>query len=130
MGFPGGSGGKASACNVGDLGQEDRLEKEIPTHSSTLAWKIPWTEKPGGLQSMIAKSRTRLSKCKEVQCHTSLLRVKSLQSCPTLCDPMDCSPPGSSAHVIFQVKILECIAMPSSRGSSQPRYQTHISYVS
>ena len=46
---------------VRSLGQEDRLEKEIPTHSSTLAWKIPWTEKPGGLQSMIAKSRTRLS---------------------------------------------------------------------
>ena len=34
------------------LGQEDPLEKEIATHSSTLAWKIPWTEEPGGLQSM------------------------------------------------------------------------------
>ena len=34
------------------LGQEDPLEKETATHSSTLAWKIPWTEKPGGLQSM------------------------------------------------------------------------------
>ena len=33
------------------LGQEDRLEKEMATHSSTLAWKIPWTEGPGGLQS-------------------------------------------------------------------------------
>ena len=37
----GGSDGKASACNVGDLGQEDPLEKEMATHSSTLAWKIP-----------------------------------------------------------------------------------------
>ena len=56
MGFPGGSEGKASACNAGDwvqfLGQEDPLEKEMATHSSTLAWKIPWTEKPGRLQSM------------------------------------------------------------------------------
>ena len=37
---------------VPSLGQEDPLEKEMATHSSTLAWKIPWTEEPGGLQSM------------------------------------------------------------------------------
>ena len=37
---------------VGSLGWEDPLEKEMATHSSTLAWKIPWTEDPGGLQSM------------------------------------------------------------------------------
>ena len=36
---------------VGSLGQEDPLEKEMATHSSTLAWKIPWTEEPGRLQS-------------------------------------------------------------------------------
>ena len=46
---------KASAYNAGDpgsiLGQEDPLEKEMATHSSTLAWKIPWTEEPGRLQS-------------------------------------------------------------------------------
>ena len=46
---------------VQSLGREDPLEKEMATHSSTLAWKIPWTEKPGRLQSMVAKSRTRLS---------------------------------------------------------------------
>ena len=49
--FPGGSDGKASAYNVGDLGWEDLLEKEMATHSSILAWRIPWTEEPGGLQS-------------------------------------------------------------------------------
>ena len=43
------------------LGWEDPLEKEMATHSSTLAWKIPWTEKPGRLQSMGSQSRTRLS---------------------------------------------------------------------
>ena len=47
---------KASAYNVGDpvsiLGWEDPLEKEMATHSSILAWKIPWTEEPGRLQSM------------------------------------------------------------------------------
>ena len=37
---------------VQSLGREDPLEKEMATHSSTLAWKIPWTEEPGGLQSM------------------------------------------------------------------------------
>ena len=56
MGFPGGSAGKESTCSVGDwvrsLGQEDPLEKEMATHSSILAWRIPCTEKPGGLQSM------------------------------------------------------------------------------
>ena len=42
------------------------------------------------------------------------------QSCLTLCDPMDCSPPGSSVHGILQARILEWVAMPSSRGSSSP----------
>ena len=46
---------------VQSLGQEDPLEKEMATHSSILAWKIPWTEEPGRLQSMGSKSRTRLS---------------------------------------------------------------------
>ena len=44
---------------VGSLGWEDPLEKEVATHSSILAWKIPWTEKPGKLQSMeLQKSQT------------------------------------------------------------------------
>ena len=47
---------------VQSLGREDPLEKEMATHSSTLAWKIPWTEEPGKLQSMgVAKSQTGLS---------------------------------------------------------------------
>ena len=50
-----------SAYNAGDLGWEDPLEKAVAPHSSTLAWKIPWTEEPGGLQSMGSQSRTRLS---------------------------------------------------------------------
>ena len=56
------------------------------------------------------------------------LRAKSLQPRLTLCDPMDCSPPGSSVHGILQTRILEWVAMLSSRGSSQPRDQTPISY--
>ena len=56
LGFPAGSEVKASASNAGDLGsipgREDPLEKEMVTHSSILAWRIPWMEKPGRLQSM------------------------------------------------------------------------------
>ena len=56
MGFPGGSDGKASPAMwetwVRSLGWEDPLEKEMATHSRTLAWKIPWMEEPGRLQSM------------------------------------------------------------------------------
>ena len=46
---------------VQSLGREDPLEKEMATHSSVFAWKIPWTEEPGGLQSMgVTKSQTQL----------------------------------------------------------------------
>ena len=57
------------------------------------------------------------------------MHAKLLQSCPTLCHPMDCSPPHSSVHGILQVRIQEWVAMPSSRGSSRPRDQTWISCI-
>ena len=50
-----------------------------------------------------------------------------IQSCPTLCDPMDCSPPGSSIHGIFQARVLEWVAISCSRGSSWPRDRTWVS---
>ena len=52
------------------------------------------------------------------------MKVLVTQSCLTLCNPMDCSPPGSSVHGILQAGILEWVAISSSRGSSQPRDQT------
>ena len=58
------------------------------------------------------------------------IAAKSLQPCPTLSNPMDCSPPASSVHGILQAKILEWVAMASSRGSSQSRDWTRISYIS
>ena len=58
-GFPGGASGKDQPANAGDaretgcsLGWEDPLEEEMATRSCILAWKIPWTEEPGGLQSL------------------------------------------------------------------------------
>ena len=55
--------------------------------------------------------------------------MKVAQSCPAVCDPMDCSPPGSSVHGILQARILEWAAISSSRRSSQPRDQTQVSCV-
>ena len=51
-------------------------------------------------------------------------------SCPTLCDSMDCSPPSSSMHGIFQARILDWHVISYSRGHSQPRDQTHVSGIS
>ena len=74
--------------HVESLGLEDALEEGMATHSSILAWRISWTEEPAA--------------------------AKSLQSCPTLCDPMDCSLPGFSVHGIFQASVLEWVAISFS----------------
>ena len=52
------------------------------------------------------------------------VKVKAAQSCPTLCDPMDCT-----VHAILQARILEWVAFPFSRGSSQPKDQTQVSHI-
>ena len=65
----------------------------------------------------VAKNQTRLS--------SSVVLVA--QSCPTLCNPVDWSLPGSSAHGILQARILEWVAMTFSRGSSRPSDQTQVS---
>ena len=86
---------------VPSLGREDPLEKEMETHSSILAWKIPWTEELGWLLSMGSQSRTRLSyltiTIKQSVTENalarwvgatyllSLVKVKITQSCLTLC---------------------------------------------
>ena len=59
------------------------------------------------------------------------MKVKMIvaQSCLTLCDPMDCSPPGSSVHGISQARILEWVTISSSRGSSQPRERIQLSCI-
>ena len=67
----------------------------MATHFSILAWKIPWTEKPA--------------------------TAKSLQSCPTLCDPIDDSPPGSPVRGILQARTLKWVAKdPSPEDLSNP----------
>ena len=65
-----------------------------------------------------------------IQWNIACICTKSLQLCLSLCDPMDCSPPGFSVHGILQARILEWVAISSSRGSSGPRDGTCVSYVS
>ena len=145
-------------------------------HSSTLAWRIPWTEEPGGLSSMglhrvghdwsdlaaaAAAFRSKLtlswylcmvwgkglkvffgmwvSSCPST---ISLIQMPVFmavphcldysvcsvtKSCPTLCAPMDCSLPDSSVHAFLPARILEWVAISSSRGYSRPRDQTRVS---
>ena len=60
---------------------------------------------------------------------SACMHAQLLQSYPTFCNPMDCSPPGSSVRGILQARILEWIAIPSSRGSSRPRNWTQVSCI-
>ena len=57
------------------------------------------------------------------------VKVLVTQSCPILCDPMHCSPPGSSVHGILQVRILEWVTIPFSMRSSRPRDGTQVSRI-
>ena len=71
-------------------------------------------------------SQQRALDCFLMQCQNRVVLRYVSSSCPTLCDPMDCSPPGSSVRGIFQARILEWVAMSSSRGSSRPGAQTSL----
>ena len=107
------------------LGQEDPQEKGMTTHSSTLVWKIPWTEEPlsyspWGYQKFRHDWVTNFSlffQVHELENIHAFMHAKSLQLCLSLCDPVDCSPLSISVHGILQARILECDARLSSRGS-------------
>ena len=90
------------------LGREDPLEEEMAIHSSTVAWKIPWTEEPGMLQSM---GRKELDTTERLHFTAT---AKLFQSCLTLCDPIDSSPPGSAIPRILQARTLEWVAISFS----------------
>ena len=80
---------------------------------------------PGGSTSLWSW-RDPVSSPNKLQC----MHDQSLQLCPTLCDPTDCSPPGSSVLGMPQARILEWVSMPSSRRCSWPRNRTRVSCVS
>ena len=102
-------------------------------HRSSEQQLVLWQkagDKARELSKSIVTSRSLTTLCKGIKIHTYLRRVwvnfiimtcmcaKSLQLCPAVCDPMDWSPPGSSVHGILQARILEWVAISSSRGSS------------
>ena len=99
-GFPSGLVVKNPPANAGNmgstLGQEDPLEEEMATRCSFLAWEMPWAEETGGLQPVAAAA------------------TKSLQSCPTLSDPIDGSPPGFPVPGILQARTPEWVAISFS----------------
>ena len=78
-------------------------------------------------ESSFPRRRASLSQ-KEWEWDIACVHAKLLPSCLTLCDHMDHSPPCFSLHGILQARILECVAMPFSRGSSWPRDQIQVSY--
>ena len=160
------------------LSWEDPLEKGMATHSSSLAWRIPWTEEPGGLQSTASQEarhdwvtftftvvKSLSSGIRQIEFeswpyHFSFImssrqslkifyflvfhliellwmRSRAFNACMLsrfsqvwLWDPVNCSPPGSSVHVILQARMLAWVAMPSPRGSSWHRDQPRVSYIS
>ena len=77
----------------------------------------------------INRSHSQLRGCTETGSLAFACGLSLAQMCLTLCDPMDCSPPGSSVHGITQVRILEWIAISFSRGSSQSRNWTCVSFI-
>ena len=85
------------------LSWADPLQQEIVIHSSILAWIIPKTEEPGGLQSMGSQ---KVYTTEHTHTHPIVLVA---QSCLILCDPVDYTPPASSVHRILQAGILEWI---------------------
>ena len=74
------------------------------------------------------KLKTEGHKLKPSICHLKV-KVSVAHLCPTLCDPMDCSSPGSSVHGLFHTKILEWVAISFFSGSSQPRNRTQVSCI-
>ena len=110
----------------------------IPTQKQLMFTKLPWIMNERGqmTQETIWVHRKQTMKDPEKGKPVLNLQSKTMhqrsvaKSRWTLCDPMDCSPPGSSVHGIFQARILEWVVLPSSRGPSRPRDQTCVSQVS
>ena len=95
----------------------------------TKVWRIVW-ETPYSITCLQSQSSPSQSYFISLSPLSDCVYTKLLQSCLTLCDPMDCSLPDSSVHGILQARILEWVAMSSSRGYSWPRDRTLISCIS
>ena len=142
---------------VQSLGQEDPLEKGMATHPGILTWRIPWTEEPGGLQSIgsqrVGHNWSNLACCHapgfgddcSKDSYSSPMKMKWNESHSVVsntCDPVDCSSWSSSVHGILQARILEWVLCPwdplgkntgvgpLSMGSSRQEYWSGLPFPS
>ena len=114
-------------------GQQTMWSERLWSCTTTIATEIDsWVDRTGvhtrlvGWRGSLPPNQRWLHACSVIQ---SCPTWSVAQSCLTLCDPMDCSPPGSSVHGILQARRLEWVAISSSRGSSQPWGWTSVSCV-
>ena len=107
--------------------QKGTKQKGQASNSST----APQLPRPGSACSVGHSQGLFLMGLPRLQYHGSCSRVKVsvAYSCPAVCNPMDCSPLGSSVHGILQVRILEWVARSFSRGSSRPRGGIQVSHI-
>ena len=131
-------------CSVGInwMLTDDLFPQPVQLLFNGFTYKIPWWQ--GWRLAMGSRIGISLTKGGQATNRTDVqfaqsswqpwtlayMHGKSLQSCPALCDPMDCSLPGSSVHGILQARILEWVAISFSRAPSWPRDQNRISYIS
>ena len=118
------AGIKIARRNINNLRYADdtTLMAESEEELKSLLMKVKESEK-AGLKLNIQKTKVMASSPIEVKWS------EVAESCPTLCDPVDCSLPGSSVHGILQARILEWVTISFSRGSSQPRDRTQVSCI-
>ena len=117
-------------CFLEHSSQLVTLYVEFITGIPSLRCEIPGGSSTSFSASITFSRYTHGSHSTNIWRNKCVQSAKALQSCPTLCNPMNCSLPGSSVIGILPARILEWIAMPSSRGSSSRRDQAHVSYVS
>ena len=127
LGFPGSADGKESACNAGDQGSIPGSGRS-PGGGHGNRFQYSYLENPQGQRNSVGFNPWDHEKLDTTDpfSHTCVL---SHFSCVTFCDAVDCSPPGSSDHNILQARILEWVAIPFSRGYSQPRDRTLVSCI-
>ena len=115
------AGIKTAGRNINNLSFADdtTLVAESKEELKSLLMKVKEESEKAGLKLNIQKMKIMASD----PIRSDQIRSVA-QSCPTLCNPVDCSPPGSSVHGILQARILEWVAISFSRGSSQPRDRT------
>ena len=94
-----------------------------------LLQRFSWPRDQNHVSCVSCIGRQILYHCATWEAPIEVFKYQFAQSCPTLCNPMDCSLSGSSVHGIFQARVLEWIAISFSRASSRPKNQTQVSRI-